>query len=109
MFAAQIANAQALRGDVSHTLGVRAIAMRSQRVSRAVAAAAALHVANERASRHHHGCSGRRAEECRLRSVELERNRKVVTLPADAPAATGNLNGELGRRGRHQTLVVQRL
>src|SRR6185436_4781087 len=106
---AEIANAQALRGHVPDALGVRAIAMRSQRVRRAVATSTAAHVADEGAGGDRSGRRSRRAEEHRLRSVELEWNRKIVPLRADAPAAAGDLDNELGRLSRHARLVVQRL
>ena len=109
MLATEVANAEALRCHVSHALSVGAVAMGRQRMSRAIAAPAALYVADERARRDYRCSGGRGAEERRLRSIELERDRNVVALRADPPAAAGDVDRGHGRRSRHETLVAQRL
>ncbi|GFE86154.1 hypothetical protein GCM10011488_11080 [Steroidobacter agaridevorans] len=76
----EIAHTQPFLSDMTDAFGMRAVAMRRQRVNGTIAAAAMPHVTNERASGYRFSTRGRRAEESRLSFVEAQRDGYIVTV-----------------------------
>ena len=110
MLAAEVANAQALRRHVADALRVGAVAMGRQRMGRAIAAAAAPYVADERA------CSdGRCAARRRRRRTSVAEHRSASGIEMSRPCAPTRQRRpamstvSTGVEARHERLVAQRL
>src|SRR5262249_47397019 len=109
-----VADAHELARDVPDAFGVRAVAVRCERMRAAIAAAALLDVADERSDRVRHGARARRLEERRLRSFEVERQREIESaahVRDPLPAACGDveLYAHLRLASRSGAICPQRL